>query len=135
MIACRLNELSPLFKVKDDFNQVLFKSGLEWTIISTGFFTDMLFAPFFGFDFANKKVTIVGEGNTPISFTHRKDVGRVVVATLKNPTKSKNTHVTLPTEERTWLQAIKDFNVQGVEVTHLRTEDVQKVSFDNFAYK
>jgi nucleoside-diphosphate-sugar epimerase len=46
--------------------------------VFTGFFIDTFFLPWFGIDLKEKKATIVGDGSQPVSFTHRKDVGKLV---------------------------------------------------------
>jgi len=52
--------------------------GLPTCRVMTGFFIDTFFLPWFGIDLENSKGNIVGDGNKPVSFTHRKDVGRLI---------------------------------------------------------
>ena len=54
---------------------------------------------FFGFDFANGKVTVPGLGNTPITFTGRPDVARYIGFVFTN----------LPAEKLEW----KTFRLEG----------------------
>jgi len=68
--------------VKNQLHRHLEKIGLPYALFYTGPFTDFVFIPFFGWDFPNGKVHIRGEGNAPISFTHRRDIGRFVAYVL-----------------------------------------------------
>ena len=54
----------------------------RYTLYFTGFFSDQVFIPMFGFDLANNKATIVGPGTAPVSWAARIDVGRFVAHTL-----------------------------------------------------
>ena len=45
---------------------------------------DTYFLPWFGVDLKQKKATIVGDGNQPASFTHRKDVSRLIAQLILN---------------------------------------------------
>ena len=49
-----------------------------------GFFIDTFFLPWFGVDLKQKKAKIVGDGSQPVSFTHRKDVGRLMAQMILN---------------------------------------------------
>ncbi|KZT19869.1 NAD(P)-binding protein [Neolentinus lepideus HHB14362 ss-1] len=67
---------------KNRIHRHLEKIGLPYALFHTGLFTDYVFSPFLGWDLPNGKVFIRGEGNAPISFTHRRDIGRFVAYVL-----------------------------------------------------
>ncbi|KAF9779857.1 NAD-P-binding protein [Thelephora terrestris] len=85
--------------LKKQIHEHLREIGLPYSIFYTGPCPDMLFCPFFGFDFANGKVTVPGLGDTPISFTGRPDIARYVGFVFTN----------LPAEKLEW----KVFHVEG----------------------
>ncbi|GAB5591625.1 hypothetical protein Unana1_06525 [Umbelopsis nana] len=58
---------------------------LPYTITTVGQFTDSLFNPAQGFDIENNKATVVGEGNTPLTFTTMSDAAKYIVLSLKEP--------------------------------------------------
>ncbi|KAI8818467.1 uncharacterized protein EV422DRAFT_537062 [Fimicolochytrium jonesii] len=70
-------------------------AGLEYVLYGVGSFTDYAFYPPFGFDFDNDAVDAPGDGDAPISWTWREDVGRFVAETVALP-ESRN--VTLGVE-------------------------------------
>ncbi|CAG8503859.1 12207_t:CDS:2 [Dentiscutata erythropus] len=59
------------------------KSGMEFTIIVTGFFYEYLES--LGFDHKNKKATFYADGNTKIVCTSLPDIGKYTVESLKLP--------------------------------------------------
>ncbi|CAG8733364.1 5275_t:CDS:2, partial [Racocetra fulgida] len=65
------------------FMEELNKSGLEYTHIYTGLFTEYLES--FGFDIKNKKATFLADGNTKIYTTTLADIGKYTVESLKVP--------------------------------------------------
>ncbi|KAK9762435.1 hypothetical protein K7432_011821 [Basidiobolus ranarum] len=67
---------------------------LPWTSRNIGYFTDTTFIPEFGFDFANRKVTLLGDGNALVAWTSRYDVGEFVAAILRNP-ETHNQEITI----------------------------------------
>ncbi|KAJ3042377.1 hypothetical protein HK097_002044 [Rhizophlyctis rosea] len=62
--------------------QALRDASLAYTLYGTGLFPDTDLAAWFGFDIENNKITLVGDGNQPISWTLREDVARFVVDTV-----------------------------------------------------
>lgn len=69
-------------------------TGLSWTVISTGIFTDIGIATgFMGIDIKGHKATIWDDGNHKFSSSTRPQVGKAVAAVLKNPEITSNQHV------------------------------------------
>ncbi|GAA5858276.1 hypothetical protein JCM1840_001125 [Sporobolomyces johnsonii] len=67
----------PLLYCKKVAQETLKSVKMPAVFVWGGLFTDMTFMiPFLGFDLKNKQVTLVGKGDTPISFTTRRDVAR-----------------------------------------------------------
>ncbi|EEA25121.1 hypothetical protein EYB25_002399 [Talaromyces marneffei] len=69
---------------------------VEYTYLVTGPYADLYIAklsqnPHLGsFDHEEKKATLLGSGNDPISLTTMNDVGKLLVAALRNQTASRN---------------------------------------------
>ncbi|KZT25506.1 NAD-P-binding protein [Neolentinus lepideus HHB14362 ss-1] len=66
----------------DSIHKHLDKIGLPYTLVYTGMWSDSIFTPAFGWDVPAGKVTIVGEGNTPITWTTRRDAARFLAHIL-----------------------------------------------------
>ncbi|TFK47419.1 NAD-P-binding protein [Heliocybe sulcata] len=63
---------------KNDLHRKLEDIKLPYALFYTGPFADWIFIPPFGWDLANGKITISGEGKTPVSWTTRRDIARFV---------------------------------------------------------
>ncbi|KAL5536931.1 hypothetical protein ACEPAF_754 [Sanghuangporus sanghuang] len=79
---------------KDAFKKKLKNEiHLPYAAFYTGGFADFLFqkglAEVVGFDFTNGKITVPGEGTSPISWTTRRDIGRFVAHVLTQLPKEK----------------------------------------------
>ncbi|TFK48166.1 NAD-binding protein [Heliocybe sulcata] len=88
-----------IWGVKNRLHRKLEEFGLPYALFYTGTFADWFFQPFFGWDFANGKVFIRGRGDAPVSFTHRRDIGRFVAYVVTQ----------LPREQVEW----KTFRIEG----------------------
>ncbi|KZT55911.1 NAD(P)-binding protein [Calocera cornea HHB12733] len=67
--------------------------GIPWALFPTGPFADWIwFVPYIGFDLVNGKFEVAGTGNSPVTFTSRKDIARYVVHVLTSlpPSKLEN---------------------------------------------
>jgi len=88
---------------------------------------------FFGFDFANGKVTIPGFGDTPITFTGRPDVVRYIGFVFTNlPAEKLEWKVLrLEGERTTFNEIIKSYQVKTgkvLEVNHIPPSELEKRS-------
>jgi uncharacterized protein YbjT (DUF2867 family) len=76
---------SPLKWVNGEVENRLKASGLVYTILRPSFFMEVWLSPAVGFDAANAKAAIYGNGQNPISWVAIRDVAQFEVATLDNP--------------------------------------------------
>ncbi|KAA1474793.1 NAD-P-binding protein [Dentipellis sp. KUC8613] len=67
---------------KARFHDRLRELGLPSLLVFTGPFTDFIFVPFVNLDIKGGKFTVGGDGNAPVSFTSRTDIGRFLAYTL-----------------------------------------------------
>jgi uncharacterized protein YbjT (DUF2867 family) len=75
----------PLTEAKRAVEGRLKGSGMAYTILQASYFMEVWLTPMLGFDYANGKVRIYGDGNNPISWVSYRDVARVAVAALGVP--------------------------------------------------
>ena len=68
-------------------------SGLTFTILQPTYFSEVWLSPAVGFDFANRKASLYGTGQNPISWISYLDVAQFAAASVDNPA-AKN--ATLP---------------------------------------
>ncbi|GAA5918090.1 hypothetical protein JCM6882_004988 [Rhodosporidiobolus microsporus] len=117
--------------------------GLPALLVFNGAFLDVLWSPFLGFDFAHGKVNLVGQGNTPVSLTARRDVARFLAHYLVSPSSSGGLGAFPPAGEpailriegdkKTFRQAAETYaRVHGVEMEYefTRVEDAERVAKD-----
>jgi uncharacterized protein YbjT (DUF2867 family) len=79
-----MNESFPLQTAKRNVEKKLMGSNLNYTILQPGFFMEVWLSSAVGFDFANSKVTIYGEGKNKICWVSLVDVAAIAVASLDN---------------------------------------------------
>jgi len=91
------------FAQKNAARQKLKDMGMPYMLVYNGPFPDFVFNPHMGWDLLNGKVQISGKGDSPISFTQRRDIGRFVSHVL--------TH--LPPDELEW----RTFRIEGDRTT------------------
>ncbi|CAE6425385.1 unnamed protein product [Rhizoctonia solani] len=75
---------SPLLQAKKAVVQAARDQGLPVATLNNGGFPEYIFIPLLGFSFAEKKVTIWGEGNTKITWTTAHSVADWLVNVLKS---------------------------------------------------
>jgi len=73
---------TPFERAKLAVEQRLQGSGIDHTILRATFFTEFWLGPPGGFDHANRKVTVYGDGTSPISFISQDDVAEFAVRSL-----------------------------------------------------
>lgn len=74
----------PLLNAKRRVENHLKQSGLAYTILSPSCFSEVWLSPAVGFDAANGKVNVYGEGTNPISYISYVDVARFAVQSVTN---------------------------------------------------
>src|SRR5688572_5668646 len=75
----------PLTEAKREVEGALKKSGMAYTILQASYFMEVWLTPALGFDAANGKVRLYGEGSRPISWISYKDVARAAAAAVAEP--------------------------------------------------
>jgi uncharacterized protein YbjT (DUF2867 family) len=76
---------SPLEQAKRTVERCLQVSGLSYTILRPNFFMEVWLSPAVGFDYANARARIFGNGKSPISWISVYDVARYATASLTHP--------------------------------------------------
>ncbi|KAB5596260.1 Isoflavone reductase-like protein [Ceratobasidium theobromae] len=74
---------SPVVQAKKEVIRTTKEAGLPITIVSNGAFPEYCINPYFGFSFADKKVTIWGDGNAKVAWTSARSVADWVANVLK----------------------------------------------------
>jgi uncharacterized protein YbjT (DUF2867 family) len=75
----------PLRTAKRAVEASLRASGMTFTILQPTYFTEVWLSPAVGFDFSNRKASLYGTGQNPISWISYLDVAQFAVASLGNP--------------------------------------------------
>lgn len=75
----------PLCKAKRKVELHLQHSGMNYTILRPGYFMESWLSPAVGFDAANGKVDLCGNGTNPVAFISLKDVAGFAVECVTNP--------------------------------------------------
>jgi NADH dehydrogenase len=75
----------PLRNAKREVERRVKESGLVYTILRPGYFMEAWLSPVVGFDAANAKATVYGEGQNPISWISLQDVAQFAVSSLDHP--------------------------------------------------
>jgi uncharacterized protein YbjT (DUF2867 family) len=76
----------PLTKAKRAVERRLKESGLNYTVLQASYFMEVWLSPALGFDYANAKARIYGEGRNKLSWISFADVAQFAVAVLGKPT-------------------------------------------------
>jgi NADH dehydrogenase len=76
----------PLTAAKRAVEQTLKASGMAYTILQASYFMEIWLTPALGFDVANGKVRLYGDGSNPISWISYRDVARAAVFAVTEPT-------------------------------------------------
>jgi NADH dehydrogenase len=72
----------PLTVAKRAVEQALKSSGMAYTVIQASYFMEVWLTPALGFDAANGKVRVYGDGSQPISWISYKDVAHAAAAAI-----------------------------------------------------
>ena len=119
----------PLYDAKRAVENRLRESGLVHTILRPTYFTEVWLSPAVGFDYANRKAAIFGDGENAISWISFRDVAQFATASL-NHAASRNATLDLGGPEAiTPHQAIVLFEQAGgrpFEVTHVPISALQE---------
>lgn len=118
----------PLRNAKREVEQYLQESGMDYTVLRPSAFMEVWLTAAVGFDAANAKVQLCGDGTKPVSYISYKDVAKFAVESLDNPA-GKNAVLELGGPEKiSQLDAVKIFEEAGgqsFEVQHIPLEALQ----------
>ena len=103
----------PLEDAKRAVEQGLAASGMTYTVLRPTFFTEVWLSPAVGFDFPNRKASLYGTGENPISWISFLDVAQFAVASLDNPAAKNATLLLGGPEAISPLGAVKIFEKAG----------------------
>jgi uncharacterized protein YbjT (DUF2867 family) len=118
----------PIRNAKRAVEQQLQKSGMVYTILRPTCFMEAWLTPMVGFDAANAKVQLCGDGTKPLSYISYFDVARFAVESLNNP-HARNAILELGGPEKlSQLDAVKifeDASGKKFDVQHVPVEALQ----------
>ena len=118
----------PLQDAKRAVEDRLRGCGLAYTILQPTFFMEVWLSPAVGFDSANRKATIYGTGENPISWISLLDVAQFAVRCLDNPAARNATLELGGPEALSPLEVVSIFEKVGgkpFEVQHVPVEALQ----------
>jgi uncharacterized protein YbjT (DUF2867 family) len=76
---------SPLTRAKAQAERALADSGMGYTILACNYFMEIWLSPALGFDYAQRKVVIFGDGRALITWVSFRDVAEFAVRSLLTP--------------------------------------------------
>jgi len=115
----------PLRNAKRSVEQHLKDSGLVYTILRPSCFTEVWLSPAVGFDAANAKVQLCGDGTNPVGYISYLDVAQFAIESLDNPAAKNATLELGGPESISQLDAVKIFEQASgrkFEVQHVPEE-------------
>jgi uncharacterized protein YbjT (DUF2867 family) len=118
----------PLRNAKRAVEKHLKDSGLVYTILRPSCFMEVWLSPAVGFDAANAKVQLYGDGTNPIGYISYLDVAQFAIESLENPAARNVTLELGGPESISQLNAVKIFEqVSGrkFEVQYIPEEALQ----------
>ncbi|GAA6008545.1 hypothetical protein JCM10207_007154 [Rhodosporidiobolus poonsookiae] len=129
-------EKHPALLGKVKTQELLKELELPAILVYPGSFLDSVFQPFLGWDFAARKVRLVGAGETPIAFTTRRDVARFLVHHLAGlsalPAPDKPEKLILEGDRKTFREVVALYERTHPGVT-LEIEDVPRAEVEEKA--
>ena len=123
-----LNDDGPLTRAKRAVEQRVRASGMTYTILRPSYFMDVWLSPTVGFDFPNRRATVFGPGDAPISFIARKDVAEFATRVTCDPAYAG---VTLelggpvPVSPLDVVRIFEDVGGRAFEVQHVPVETLR----------
>jgi uncharacterized protein YbjT (DUF2867 family) len=99
----------PLRNAKRSVEKHLQKSGMVYSILRPSCFMEVWLTAAVGFDVANAKVQLCGDGTKPVSYISYMDVAKFAVESLENPAATNATLELGGPEKFSQLEAVKIF--------------------------
>ena len=118
----------PLRTAKRAAEASLRASGMTFTILQPTYFTEVWLSPAVGFDFANRKASLYGAGQNPISWISYLDVAQFAAASVGNQAAKNATLALGGPQAISPLEVVKLFEKAGgkpFEVTLVPVEALQ----------
>ena len=117
----------PLTETKRAVERHLKASGLAYTILRASYFMEVWLTPMLGFDYANGKVRIYGDGTNKVSWVSYRDVARFAVAVLDQPAARNATIDVGGPEALSPREVVRTFEAAGaprITVEHVPDADL-----------
>jgi uncharacterized protein YbjT (DUF2867 family) len=103
------SEDSPLTTAKRTVEKAIIESGMTYTILCPCIFMEVWLSPALGFDYANAKATIYGDGHARNLYISLGDVAQFGVESVSNPA-AKNQVIELgQSQTMSMLEAVRTF--------------------------
>jgi NADH dehydrogenase len=99
----------PLFSAKREVAAALEGSGMEYTVLLANFFMEVWLSPALGFDYANRRATIYGDGKQPIAWVSYRDVAGFAVDAHGNPAVRNRTLLVAGPQSLSPLEVVRVF--------------------------
>ncbi|TFK54330.1 hypothetical protein OE88DRAFT_1654953 [Heliocybe sulcata] len=115
--------------VKPEFQDALREIGVPYALFYTGNWLDWVFRPIFGWDSANGRVAIPGDGNAPMSATSRTDASRYVVHVLTHLPRDQLEGKTFRVEadRKTWNEILQLYQSKTGRIMQATYKPVSKL--------
>ena len=84
-IPRKLVRESPLTQAKAEAARALAESGMGYTILAANYFMEVWLSPALGFDYAQRKVVLFGDGKALITWVSYRDVAEIAVRAHLTP--------------------------------------------------
>ncbi|TFK47283.1 NAD(P)-binding protein [Heliocybe sulcata] len=130
------------YAAHDAVHKHLEKIELPYALFYNGMWSDMMFNPYAGWNIPQGKITIWGEGNTPITWTTRRDAARFVAHLLTHIPVDQLAGKAFSVEgdRKTLNELVEGYTARTgkrLEVTHLPIAEQEKIMKEEsqFAFK
>jgi uncharacterized protein YbjT (DUF2867 family) len=126
-VASALDSETPFLAAKRAVEQHVRRSGLAYTILRPAAFMEVWLGPALGFDVANGRARVLGDGETPHSWVSLADVAEYAVRSLELPAAAREMELGGPTA-LTPLEAVRAFEEASgrkIQVEHTPLEGLQ----------
>jgi uncharacterized protein YbjT (DUF2867 family) len=127
-LSSALSDHFPLLDAKRAVEARLIVSGLPYTILRPTFFMDVWLSPLVGFDPANARAQIFGEGTQPISWIALGDVAELATHAVINPAHQNRTFGLGGPQALSPLDVVgiyEELGARKFEVTHVPVDSLQ----------
>jgi uncharacterized protein YbjT (DUF2867 family) len=120
---------NPLSRAKREVETALARSGIEYTVLLANYFMEVWLSPILGFDYANGRATVYGNGERPMAWVSYRDVAGFAVDALGNGAARNRMLLAGGPENLTPLQVVRIFEEvtgRSFTVEHVPQGTLQK---------